>query len=131
MQRPCIWRHRRFDARPGLAYTRPGQTRLGAVSDRQPASARRIFGPNRSLVRYPEAVAPALQDQMAVSRRRRLGAGFFDRQRVGVETTGNLSATHVQQSPREFGARDDAAVVNQFAGLIEDLQPDLLSRRRG
>jgi hypothetical protein len=32
------------------------------------------------------------------------------------------------QIPEEFGSGEDAAVIDQFAGLIEDLQPDLLSR---
>src|SRR5262249_54757314 len=89
------------------------------------------FGPHRSLARHPEAVASALNDQVSSAQRGRLGFRLFDCQRVVVEAAWDGLAACVLQGPGEFLARYEAAVIDHFHSLIEDLQPEVLSRGRG
>src|SRR5687768_15536161 len=57
---------------------------------------------------------------------RRLRSDFYDRQRVGIQPALNRFAVGVLQLPVDFRLADDAAVVNRFAALVEDLQLHLL-----
>src|SRR5262249_35216604 len=83
------------------------------------------------LARDPElvravAILRAVNNEMAAPLARFLCSGFPDRERVSVKSALDCFAIGVLQRPVDFRPDYRAAVINHFAGLVEDLQPYLL-----
>src|SRR5215510_9983266 len=86
------------------------------------ADAAAVLARDPELVRAV-AILRAVNNEMAAPLARFLRSGFLDRKRVSVKSALDYFAVGVSQRPVEFRPGYRAAVINHFAGLIEDLKP--------